>query len=180
MTHSFALVACLAAAGLLALSSCSTAPDTAENALSMAETKRTVQLVRNALASQIDTDLIENLSTVRDSSVSCDDSPDGLNRRWRSTVLSTLAAAHAPEVLSIVQEIVGSYVADGWESSSENPTRSTLRVTLAKNESLAKVAITAEEDVDGDGYGATIFMDVTGPCVPTDGPGSDELELLGG
>ena len=37
-----------------------------------------------------------------------------------------------------------------------------------------------EEDVDGDGYGATIFMDVTGPCVPAHGPGSDELKLLGG
>lgn len=172
-------VTAVAIALALALSSCAQSPEPDQGGTSILNVKRAVQLERNGFTGQISPDITASISDVEDMSVACGTGTDGLMRTWRSTALTELDPEHASKADAISKTLTGSYVAVGWTSTAEQIDDSSFRVTLTKDDSLAKLVVTTTEDANGDGLGATIHVEVTGPCVLTDGPGSDELAELG-
>jgi hypothetical protein len=166
-------------AGALLLGGCAASPATGDGAVTLLDTKLTAQLLRNNVSGQISSSSIEEMSQVSDASEACDDDPAGMVRRWRSTALTELTAERASKVSAIAQTISGSLAVKGWTPKGEQLTDTSFVLTLTNADSLAQIQITTTEDEDGDGQGATIFVDVTGPCVATAGPGSDELAVLG-
>jgi hypothetical protein len=170
--------ACLAIGTALALAACSGASPSTDEVETLAETKPPVQLLRNNVAGHIEHDATEGVTKVEDSSVACDD-PDGLIRMWRSTALLELVADHAENVTATARAMGAELVDHDWTAVETAVSGSALTLELTNPSSRALIRITANEDADGDGRGATIFVVVTGPCVTTDGPGSDELAELG-
>lgn len=162
----------------VALSGCAAA-ETAEATLSLADTKSTAQLVRNAISGQISPEITAAVTDVTDASETCNSDSTGLMRLWRSTARTELTPDAATKVTLIQQTIAGSFVSKGWTSESVKLSDSETIVTLTNPSSLAVIDITATTDDDGVGTGATIFVDIAGPCVKTDGPGSAELQQLG-
>ena len=163
----------------VSLSGCAADTNSGDGSPTLLETKQAAQLLRNQVSGQLSAGSTESISKVRDASEACDGDAEGLHRLWRSTTQTELTPEHASEVNEIVQNISGKFVSKGWNTSTKELSDSSVLVTLENDNSLAVIEITAAEDADGDGDGATIFVDVTGPCVLTDGPGSDELAVLG-
>ena len=165
-------------AGVLLLSGC--AADGASTAtLSLADTKSSAQLVRNTISGQISADITASVSQVSDASETCDGDPQSDMRLWRSTALTELTPEAAGKIDLIQQTIAGIYEGKGWTSTAERLSDTSTMVTLENPSSLAVIEITATTDLDGTGTGSTLFVDIAGPCVKTDGPGSDELKQLG-
>ena len=165
-------------AGVLLLSGCA-AESTGTATPSLADTKSSAQLVRNTIAGQISADITANVSDVTDKSETCQSDRDGIMRLWRSTSLTELTPEAAGKVDLIQQTISGTFVSKGWTSESKPVSGQSTMVTLTNPSSLAVIEITATNDEDGTGTGATLLVDIAGPCVKTDGPGSDELRKLG-
>ena len=163
----------------LLLCGCAASPAAGGGAVTLLDTKLTAQLLRNNVTGQVSSSAIKDISQVSDASEACDDDPDGFMRMWRSTALTELTAERASKVSAIAQTISGTLAVKGWEPKGEYVSDTSQVVTLTNPNSLATIQITTTEDGDGDGRGAMIFVDVTGPCVATDGPGSDELAVLG-
>ena len=166
----------IAIIGAVALGGCSTAPEEAVETL--AQTKLPVQLLRNSVAGDVAADATEGVTKVEDASVACDD-PDGIVRMWRSTALLELVADRAEEVTVIARAMAAHLEENSWVSEETAVSGSAATLELTNPSSRALIRITANEDADGNGRGATIFVVVTGPCVTTDGPGSKELAALG-
>ena len=162
----------------IAVSGCAAA-ETAEATLSLADTKSAAQLVRNTISGQISPEITAAVTDVTDASETCNSDSKSLMRLWRSTARTELTPDAANKVTTIQQTIAGSFVSKGWTSESVKLSDSETIVTLTNPNSLAVIDITAVTDDDGVGTGATIFVDIAGPCVKTDGPGSAELQQLG-
>jgi hypothetical protein len=162
----------------MVLGGCATT-DSAASTLTLAQTKSSAQLVRNTIAGQISADITANVSDVTDKSETCQSDRDGVMRLWRSTSLTELTPEAASKVTLIQQTISGTFVSKGWTSESAPVSGQSIMVTLTNPQSLAIIKIKATNDDDGVGTGATLLVDIAGPCVKTDGPGSDELKKLG-
>ena len=162
----------------IVLSGCA-AEETEEATLTLAETKGSAQLMRNIISGQISPEITAAVTDVTDASETCDSDSEGFMRLWRSTARTELTPDAASKVMTIQQTIAGSFVSKGWTSESVKLSESSTIVTLTNPDSLAVIDITATTDDDGVGTGATVFVDIAGPCVKTDGPGSAELKQLG-
>lgn len=143
----------------------------------LVETKSPVQLLRNEAASRIPDIVVNELTETTDASSAClsaDVDPGELARAWRSTATLTMTNSQAARVDVVTAELVASFTEQGWIAEPEDAaTRLTREGTLA----TVVVAGTAKSATDH----ASIAISVTGPCVLTDGPDSDEvLELEGG
>jgi len=145
--------------------------------LSLADTKSSAQLNRNTISGKISPEITASISQVTDASEACDNDPKGLMRLWRSTALTELTPEAAGKLETIQQSISGAFVSKGWESKSKQVSDSAVLVTLTNPSSLATIEITATDDSEGSA--ASVYVDITGPCVATAGPGSDELKALG-
>lgn len=160
----------------LLLTGCS---DSAPTGVTLADTKSNAQLQRNTISGKISPDITASITRVTDASESCNGDETRKMRLWRSTALTELTPEAAGEITRIVQSISGAYVSEGWTSTSEAPTKDTTVVTLVNPGSLAVIELTAVTNEDGIGMGANLFVNIAGPCVMTDGPGSAELAALG-
>ncbi len=147
--------------------------------ITLAATKSTAQLQRNTISGQISPDITASVTRVTDASESCEDDATRHMRLWRSTALIELTPEAAGKITLIQQSITGTFASKGWESTSEAISKDTTLVTLTNPNSLAVIELTAVTNVDGIGMGANLFVNIAGPCVKTDGPGSDELKQLG-
>ena len=161
----------------IGLSGC--AGDSSDGSLSLLDTKLAVQLLRNTVSGQVSSASTEDVSQVDDASEACEDDADGFMRMWRSTALTELTAERSGNVKAMVQTIAGGLTAKGWTSDAEQKNDSKYTVELENPNAIGVIRITSTEDVEGDDLGGTIFVEVTGPCVKTDGPGSDELTQVG-
>jgi hypothetical protein len=171
-----ATIGITAVAALMLLTACS---DPEPTGITLADTKSYAQLQRNTISGQISPDITESITRVTDASESCDGDESREMRLWRSTALTELTPEAAGEITRILQSISGAYVSEGWTSDSEAVSRDTTVVTLVNPGSLAIIELTAVTNEDGIGMGANLFVNIAGPCVKTDGPGSAELAELG-
>ena len=150
-----------------------------DGSATLLDTKLAVQLLRNTVSGQVSPDSTEGVTQVEDASEACDGDADGLLRMWRSTAMTELTAERGAKVKAIVETIAGGLVAKGWTSTADQKNDSKFTMELENPNAIGLIRITSTEDIVGDTTGATIFVEVTGPCVMTDGPGSDELRVLG-
>ena len=155
------------------------ASDESAGEVTLAATKSTAQLQRNTISGQISPDITASVTRVTDASESCGNDETRHMRLWRSTALIELVPEAADKITIIQETIEGTFVSKGWESTSDAMSKDTTLVTLTNPNSLAVIELTAVTNVDGIGMGANLYVNIAGPCVKTDGPGSAELAQLG-
>lgn len=130
--------------------------------LSLAQTKSPVQLLRNDALARVEQRFVAETSTT-DGSEACfteQDNPEGLVRQWHST--GELELTNDADAGYIAERLVQSFTGDGWDDSGEGDI-----VQLSSDRSVASITISSSS--------AAITVTVTGPCVTTDGPDSDEV-----
>ncbi len=169
------LAAPLIGAALAALlAGCSPAASTPD-ALTLAETKSPVQLLRNEAADRIPEDSISAVLSTSDESAPCrtaETDPEGLERQWRSTARFEIAPF--VEVGGTVKALVASFVEQGW---IEGTFGADTIIELTREGSETNIHITTKSARDE--AGAQISVTVSGPCVVTEGKSSEDVVKLG-
>jgi hypothetical protein len=167
---------CSSALVLLALTACASTAASSEAftelpEVTLVESKSPVQFLRNEAASRIP-EIVTKSVTQTDESVSCldaADDPDGLARSWSSTATFILTNSQAARVETVTANLVATFTDQDWVGEGKALTKEGNPATLSI-EAIAK----------SEGQVPEIVVTVTGPCVLTDGPDSDEvLELEG-
>jgi len=156
------------------------AAETSPNVLTLAQTKSPVQLLRNETASRVPTTMIEDVVESEDVSVACktiEADPLGLMRKWKSSVLMTIKTGSAWRTLDAADEVVQTYVDEGWTSSRGFDSAVTVTVLASERQATA-IEVQAREPDKGGDDGATIRVTTTGPCVATEGADSAEIRKL--
>jgi len=157
-----------------ALTACSGASD----AVTISESKSTVQLLRNVIADTIDDSAIQGVTKNDDAALACGDEPDEDRFFWRSSVLLDIVGASDRDIEGAAAGAVAALEKSGWISAEADPVAHSVTVELTSTESLATIRITSTDDADGDGRGASVFVVVNGPCVKTAGADSAEMKAL--
>lgn len=137
----------------------------------LAETKSSTQILRNTAIGRVSRVLINNVDAQTDTSLAClteSDDPRGRIRQWESTVDIALEPWKAQNADEIAAELVASFVKEGWSETTAEE-----RVVLVNDDSAVQLAVSASTSE------GTISVEVTGPCVVSDGAGSDEVAALG-
>jgi hypothetical protein len=142
--------------------------------LTLVESKAPAQLLRNEAASRVPTVVVQDVAEMADASVSClgaDVDPGGLARQWQSTATFLVTNSQAARVVTVAEGLAASFADQGW--APEVVDGATM---LSSESSPVVIAITAVPKSSG--MHAEIRIATTGPCVLTDGPGSDEVVRL--
>lgn len=173
-----ALVVASIAAG--ALSSCAAESEEGSPypALTLAQTKAPVQLLRNEAANRIPEKLIDSIIASKDVSSACqteETDPDGLIRSWRSSVRIGLKPSDKIKVESVVAALNATFIKQGWEQGSYG---AATIVELTSPQSAVVIHISTKAADKETGAGAELQIQTGGPCVPTDGTTSDEVANL--
>jgi hypothetical protein len=154
--------------------------------LSLAESKSPAQLLRNSAVARIPKDVVLSISADTDSSEPClraEDDPEGIVRRWHSSVDVNLTLPQAPNTAAIVQALIATFTAEGWTSQSVAGSQAIQGFQLtdgaasAKSVSLSELRF--EGVVAGDKASSFVRIGGLGPCVVTDGTNSAEVTDLG-
>lgn len=174
---------------VLALAGCSPASD--EELLTLADSKSPAQLLRNEAGNRIPAEVVDRIVSASDTSVHCaidDEDADGLMRAWQSTAEVTLTAEAASTVDTLVDDLVKTFLDQGWTDRSLGGSTIDYNRFLASDTSSAVIRITGKRlgvaddstSSEGDTGDKGILLEVRGPCVVTDGPDSDEVRSLEG
>ena len=159
---------------LTTLAGCASTPAGA----TLADSKGLVQLVRNEAGQRLPDYEVENVELVDDGSEACKDEaddPEGLERRWVSTLLITLAPTAANSLESTYSELIESFVGNGWSEVSYGGDGATELQKPDQDASIAFAATKADPDA---ATPPTIGITIHSACVTTAGAESDEvLEL---
>jgi len=176
--HKWAAVVAVSVLSVSLLAGC--AAETQANVLTLAQTKSPVQLLRNETASRVPTTMIDEVAESVDVSVACktvEADPTGIMRKWKSSVLMTIKSGSAWRTLDVADDIVQTYVDEGWTSSRGFDSAVTVSV-LESERQATDIEIQAREPEKGGDKGATLRVTTTGPCVATEGADSKEIRKL--
>jgi hypothetical protein len=155
--------------------------------VSLAETKSPVQFLRNDAASRIPTAVIDNVEGTVDESVACLDEakdPDGLIRSWHSSALVTIVSGSSWRIEAIVDNLIQSFTDQEWAARSLGETADFRSSMLTSKTSMAEIQVIGErpdpDATEGDESAGevTVEIQVHGPCVRTEGSGSEEVLKL--
>lgn len=156
-------------------------------ALTLAESKSPAQLLRNTAVSRIPEEVVLNVGTDTDGSEAClgtEEDPDGMIRRWVSSVDVNLKLPEAPNTEAIVSSVLATFTDEGWMSQQITGSKANNQAFLLTNGtaetasvSLAQVRI--EPVVANDGASSYVRVEAIGPCVVTGGANSAEVTKLG-
>ena len=190
-------ISAIIAMGCVAVSLSACAGDPASNLpgtypeLTIAESKSPVQLLRNDAAGRIPTAVIDTVEDANDGSVAClgeNEDPEGLVRSWNSGAVVTIVSGSQWRVDAIVDNLVASFVDQGWTARSLGGSANLKSQLLSSDKSMAEITVSAkipdedqtsistEESVEV----VTVEVNVVGPCVITDGADSDEVKKVEG
>ena len=142
--------------------------------LTLAESKSPVQLLRNEVASRVPHEVVQQVVN-EDYSDAC--GADESIRSWHSAVRLEVGAADSAAVESLIDELSASFEEDGWIATPGNERVEQKQAVYTKGGTAAEIHITAD---DRAGVGHAVVVGVSGPCVQTDGPDSDEVTSLEG
>ena len=157
--------------------------------LTLLETKLPAQLLRNDVASQFDPSVVDSIGEAVDQSIAClpeKEDPDGLQRSWQSIVTILLVNDSAKDVDVIIDDVAGVLTEQGWKLASlgGSPVIHTRYLSNESSSTIELSAISTDEDAlyvaSAELENASIVVDVHGPCVVTDGAGSEEVTSLEG
>jgi hypothetical protein len=183
----FAVLIGLALAGCGGSGSPTSVPSGDYPDISIAESKSPMQLLRNTVVSRIPAEVVLSVGTTIDGSKAClheSKDPEGLIRRWDSSVDVNIKGGEVPNTQAIADAVVKTFTDEGWKSiditGGEQDRRANLLTnsdSAAKSVSLGQIRI--EAVVSHDGQTSFIHIDSLGPCVVTDGKDSAEVKDLG-
>jgi hypothetical protein len=172
-------VAVLAAVAGCASSSVDAASSVASD-VTLAQSKSYAQLLRNEASSRLPPIVLKEVAQSSDVSVACDETsedPDGLVRSWTSSMSILVTNSTASRIQKVADDLVASFVEQGWAADSEGSSTETLTVTeLTSKASLASIEVATASKADGQAPAITITA--TGVCALTGGPDSDEVTKL--
>lgn len=183
-------IAILSAPALTGCAGEQAAADTIEGdypEVTLAETKSPVQFLRNDAASRIPTAVIDSVEGTVDESVACLDEsedPDGLIRSWHSSALVTIVSGSAWRIEAIVDNLIQSFTDQEWAARSLGETDEFRSSMLTSKTSMAEIQVIGERSdpnaTEGDESAGqvTVEIEVHGPCVRTQGSGSEEVLKL--
>ena len=123
-TAAAAALVALSLAGLTACAGSSSPSAGGGAALTLAQTKSPVQLLRNEAASRIDEFVVETVNETEDLSTACkteEADPLGLSRSWTSSVEVSLKEGSAWRTSIVADELVASFEEQGWVASRGAP-----------------------------------------------------------
>ena len=146
----------------------------AEAGLTLAQSKSPVQLLRNEAASRVPDGLVAEVENVSDGSTNCRSAevdPEALQRSWKSSVRMVLVPGADLDLM--LSKLYVSFLEDGWEQGTFG---SDSIVEFTRDSSVATIHISARKATDD--KPAEVQVQVAGPCVMTDGEGSDEVVNL--
>jgi hypothetical protein len=150
--------------------------------VTLAQSKSYAQLLRNEASSRLPAIVLKEVSESTDVSVACDearDDPEQLLRSWRSATRILITNSTAPRVQTVADDLVDTFVAQGWIASDEPESTADLSIIgLGREASLASIEIAAASKAADQAPSITITT--TGACALTDGPESDEVVTLEG
>ncbi|MGV8885919.1 MAG: hypothetical protein ACOH1T_10100 [Microbacteriaceae bacterium] len=168
----------LIALTLTGLTACSGDADAkGDSDMTLAQTKSPAQLLRNEAASRIPEALIEEIAQSTDKSTACEtveQDPEGLLRKWDSTVRVVLTEKAGSNVDSIVEDLVTSFVVRGWTRGSQGGSI----VKLTSDTSPASIHVSLVEANEEKATNAVVQLKASGPCVMTGGTDSSEVVNL--
>ena len=183
-------IAVLSAPALTGCAGEQAAADTIEGdypEVTLAETKSPVQFLRNDAASRIPTAVIDSVEGTVDESVACLDEaedPNGLIRSWHSSALVTIVSGSAWRIEAIVDNLIQSFTDQEWAARSLGETVEFRSSMLTSKTSMAEIQVIGERPDPGAAEGdestgkVTVEIEVHGPCVRTEGSGSEEVLKL--
>ncbi|MGV8970295.1 MAG: hypothetical protein ACOH1J_07595 [Microbacteriaceae bacterium] len=159
---------------LMAIAGCSTYVSSEDT---LSSTKPPTQLIRNTVADLVPFESVDARETATDTSVSCSADANDSERSWLSSIRLIMTPEYAAK-----SEEVGAVVIDelrnlGWDGEESSDNKS-FTWRLSKGELDISLVVTAIGDPDGNGKGASILIESTGPCVMTDGVDSTEVVTL--
>lgn len=190
-------ISAIIAMGFVAVSLSACAADPASSLpgtypeLTIAESKSPVQLLRNDAAGRIPTAVIDTVEDANDVSVAClgeNEDPEGLVRSWNSGAVVTIVSGSQWRVDAIVDNLVASFVDQGWTARSLGGSANVKSQLLSSDKSMAEITVSAKiPDEDQTSISTedsvevvTVEVNVVGPCVITDGADSDEVKKVEG
>jgi hypothetical protein len=173
----FTAVAVVALLSASALTGCSAlSGSTPTSGPSLADTKSPVQLLRNSAASRIPENLIEELLLTTDESTACvtsETDPEGHIRSWRSTVRFSLWST--VDVDDAINDLAATFVEQGWDQGIYG---TAAIIELSRGASGTLIHISHKPADPETGAGPEVQLQVTGPCVMTEGETSSEVTML--
>ena len=141
----------------------------------LVETKAVVQLLRNEAWYRLPEVMVKGDSETDDVSVGCEGDPDGRIRNWQSSTVALINNSFAPRAIGVADTLAATFTNQGWTrertESEEGVTTVLRRVNVVAVITIDAVKKTPE-------HRATVRITVTGPCVLTEGPDSEEVQLL--
>lgn len=152
--------------------------------ITLAQSKSPVQLLRNEAMSRLPSILAKDVAESSDSSVAClpaDEDPDGLSRSWESSLTLHVTNSRAASIPGALDDLVASFVDQGWtidDTAAPDDAASLAPIVLTSSTSL--VTMRVQELPKAQDESAAIRITTLGPCVATDGEGSDEVLVLEG
>jgi hypothetical protein len=146
------------------------------DASALADTKAPAQLLRNSVSGRVPKADVLKLGAADDKSVGC--GQNGIMRSWLSSQLMFIQPDNSYKIKSILTDVVSSLKLQGWAPELSDASSNIHQAKLKSTKTSSTILITATEASDSKGNGATMEVDVTGPCVQTDGPDSDEVKHL--
>jgi hypothetical protein len=141
----------------------------------LVETKAVVQLLRNEAWYRLPEVMIKGDSETEDVSKGCVGDPEGRIRNWQSSTIALINNSFAPRAVGVADTLATSFANQGW-TLSRTESEGTVTTVLARVNVVA--VITIEATAKTPEHRATVRITVTGPCVLTEGPDSDEVQLL--
>jgi hypothetical protein len=159
--------------------------------LTLAASKSPVQLLRNDAAGRVPPAIVDEVEVVEDVSVACldlEEDPLGLSRSWNSTAVVTIQETAEAQIRSVIDELVASYVEQGWVASEQAGTLTAKTIRLRSDTTFAEILVSSvlpeiineESATEDSDRVARVQIKVEGPCVVTDGTGSDEVRKVEG
>ena len=145
------------------------------DASALANTKAPAQLLRNSVASRVPKADVQKLGSSEDVSVACGD--NGIMRSWQSSQLLLIQPEQSYKIRQLLLDLTGVLAVDGWKAVETAPSTNVHAATLTSAKTSSQILIMAT-GANTQGNGASVNIVVTGPCVKTDGPDSDEVKHL--
>ena len=141
----------------------------------LVETKAVVQLLRNEAWYRLPDVMIKGDAETEDVSIGCVGDQEGRLRAWKSSTVALVNNSFAPRVVGVADTLVATFANQGWTSERSE---SFDGVTTVLERLNAVAVITIEARAKTPEHRASVRITVTGPCVITDGPESEEVRML--
>lgn len=141
----------------------------------LVETKAVVQLLRNEAWYRLPDVMIKGDVETEDVSTGCIGDQEGRLRAWKSSTIALINNSFAPRAIGVADTLAATFANQGW-----TPVRTEVDgdVTTVLQRTNAVAVITIDAVSKTTEHRASVRITVTGPCVVTDGPQSEEVRML--